>query len=98
MDPKAEMEFKGLDEYWDPTKFSTKANLSGGKNPTWNETFDIRLRLDNTQLNAKSGVVFRVMDEDVKNHDVVGETAQITFNDLISATDKEKVTTLKLLH
>lgn len=98
MDPKAVMEFRGLEEYWDPIKFSTKAHLSGGKTPTWNEVIDVRLRLDNTQLNAKSGVVFSVMDEDVKNHDIVGETAPITFNELVSATDKAKVTTLKLLY
>ena len=41
--------------------------------------------------------MFRVVDEDVKHHDVIGETAPITFNDLISASDKEKVVTLKLL-
>jgi Ca2+-dependent lipid-binding protein len=48
MDPMAEMEFKGLEEYWEPKVFPTKAHQSASKNPIWNETFEIRLRLDNT--------------------------------------------------
>lgn len=75
MDPKADMEFKNLEEFWEPTIYSTKECLSGGKNPTWNENWEVRLRLDNTQLTAKSGVVFRVSDMDVKNHDIIGESA-----------------------
>jgi len=97
MDPKCEMEFVNLEEFWEPEKYTSKAHEAGGKNPTWNEKFEARLRLDNTQLTAKSGVVFRVVDEDVKHHDIIGETAAISFNDLVAAIDKEKVVTLKLL-
>jgi hypothetical protein len=49
-------------------------------------------------LNDKSGVVFRVIEQDVKNNNLVGETAQITFDDLISGTShKPKDTTLNLI-
>jgi hypothetical protein len=60
------MEFKNLDDYWEKSSFSTKTLESAGKTPAWNETFDFYLKLDDQHLTKTSGVVFKVVDEDIK--------------------------------
>ena len=71
----------------------TKTHQSAGLKPVWNETFSLPLNLTGDQITAQSGIVFAVVDEDITEHDLVGETALIPIKDLC----QEKSSTFKLL-
>jgi hypothetical protein len=44
-----------------------------------------------------TGIVLRVMDEDVTNHDVVGESVLITLKEIFAYTATARVQPVKLL-
>ncbi len=57
--------------------------------------FQIGLNLPADKLTDKMGIIFRVIDEDVTSHDLVGESALVPIKDMLSETNKSH--TIKLL-
>ena len=64
--------------------------------PVWNELFQIGLNLPADKLTEKMGIIFRVIDEDVTEHDLVGEAVLVPMKDILSETNKTH--NLKLLY
>jgi len=58
-----------------------------GKTPAWNENIRLSVPLlKGDLLLPTTGIVFRVVDEDVTNHDVVGESTLITLKEIFAFT------------
>ena len=61
MDPYVVIEYRG-------TKYKTRTHQSGGKNPFWNQEFQLSVGAIGDDLTIK------VMDEDVSSDDFIGMT------------------------
>lgn len=62
MDPFVTIEYGGL-------TYSTRHQKGGGKNPIWNETFEIPINGA-----SKEGIRIACNDKDMVNDDLIGET------------------------
>jgi len=69
-------------------KYKTETHQGAGKTPKWDETFQIGLNIPVDKLTDKSGIIFRVIDEDINEHDLVGESSLVSMKDFLSETYK----------
>ena len=66
--------------------------------PSWNEKIIIDVpTISSEALLPTSGIVLRVMDEDVTNHDVVGESVLITLKEIFAYTQSKREQPVKML-
>lgn len=71
---------------------------SAGKIPAWNEKIILSVPTINSELLLPTtGIVLRVMDEDVTKHDVVGESVLITLKEIFAYTATARVHPVKLI-
>ncbi len=99
MDPLCEFSLVGFtDVKTSKSDFKTKTHQSGGKSPVWNEKFDMTLNITSDKINSGTGIIFKVIDEDIKHHDLIGESVIVSIVDLCSAVDKPKLHGIKLQH
>ncbi len=60
---------------------------AAGKTPAWNEKIAISVPMISSELILPtSGILLRVMDEDITNHDVVGESVLINLKEIFPYT------------
>ena len=65
-------------------KYDTDPHLEGDKRPVWNKLLEIPLSLKNITLRDWMGIVFRIIDKDDKNGDVlIGGSQLIPLKDLL---------------
>lgn len=76
-----------------PNQIKTKTHQSGSKAPLWNEKFTIPINL----TVPTPSVQFKVLDEDVTKHDLIGETTPVLVKDWCSQTGVVKTATYKLV-
>ncbi len=53
--------------------------------------------ISSEHLLPTTGIVLRVMDEDITNHDVVGESLLITLKEIFVYTESKREQSLKIL-
>ena len=80
MDP-----YVNIEHFLSGKKFKTEVKHDGGKNPVWDQTFEIEIYSLEDELKIKC------FDEDMGQDDIIGETT-ITVHDLISLGDDDCVT------
>ena len=88
MDPLVQIDLKDWPAtYRGPKQYKTKTLEGAGKTPAWNENIRLSVPLlKGDLLLPTTGIVFRVVDEDVTNHDVVGESTLITLKEIFAFT------------
>lgn len=99
MDPQVEIDLKDWPAtYRGPKYYKSKVLDAAGKTPAWNEKIAISVPMINSELILPtSGILLRVMDEDITNHDVVGESVLINLKEIFPYTTAPRVLPVKLL-